>query len=289
MQYLHYTLICTWKRPHLYNHFCTFFVAFLRYLNMMGVLDFYPNQFTFCTLQITLNLTSNLCSTLFILNMTFDRFYGIIMPHKAASFNTVKRAKIIIICSIIFSIAYNTPHLFISSEQGGQCVPYGKAMKAVAGEVYYWLSYVTNFVLPFILLLIMNSFIIHTIRNRTKLNKSRSNNQGQGHDKQVFAILLLVTFGFLILTTPAYLFFIFNMFIDFTVSPKVFAAYHLFSNIAQKLHFTNHGINFFFYVISGQKFRTDLIKLFKREDASSYQTGTLFSISNDTESRQVTN
>ena len=26
---------------------------------------------------------------------------------------------------------------------------------------------------------------------------------------------------------------------------------------------TNHGINFFFYVISGQKFRMDLVKLFK--------------------------
>ena len=198
-----------------------FFVAFLRYLNMMGVLDFYPNQFTFCTLQITLNLTSNMCSTLFILNMTFDRFYGIIRPHKAASFNTLRKAKIIIICSIIFSIAYNTPHIFISSEQGGQCVPYGKAMNAMAGRVYYWLSYVTNFVLPFILLLIMNSFIIHTIRNRTKLNLSRSNNQGQGNDKQIFAILLLVTFGFLILVTPVYIFFLYTHLVDYEENSQI--------------------------------------------------------------------
>ena len=73
------------------------------------------------------------------------------------------------------------------------------------------------------------------------------------------------------------------MFIDFTVSPKVFAAYHLFSNIAQKLHFTNHGINFFFYVISGQKFRTDLAKLFKIKAGN--LTSNLLPSSTDTDSR----
>ena len=243
----------------------------------MEVLDFYPNQFTFCTLQITLNLTSNLCSTLFILNMTFDRFYGIIMPHKAASFNTIKRAKIIIICSIIFSIAYNTPHLFISSEQGGQCVPYGKAMTALAGRIYYWLSYCTNFVLPFILLLIMNSFIIHTIRNRTKRNMS--NNQNPSHDKQVFAILLLVTFGFLILVTPVYLFFLYTHLVDYERTAQSYAEFQLFYSVSQKMYYTNYGINFYLYVISGQKFRTDLINLFRRNVKNSNE-GSTNSLSN---------
>ena len=86
----------------------------------------------------------------------------------------------------------------------------------------------------------------------------------------------------LILTTPGYLFFILNLFVNFMVSPKVFAAYHLFSNVAQKLHYTNHGINFFFYVISGQKFRTDLQHLFRR---SQTKANVMFMSDN---SRQVT-
>ena len=91
-------------------------------------------------------------------------------------------------------------------------------------------------------------------------------------EKQVFAILLLVTFGFLVLSTPMYVYFTLNLFINFTASPKIFAINHLITNIGQKLHYTNHGINFFFYVISGQKFRTDLIKLFKGEGAKSNLT-----------------
>ena len=39
--------------------------------------------------------------------------------------------------------------------------------------------------------------------------------------------------------------------------------YHLVFHISQKSYFTNYGINFFLYVISGQKFRSDLVSLFK--------------------------
>ena len=41
-------------------------------------------------------------------------------------------------------------------------------------------------------------------------------------------------------------------------TPYYHAGFHLFYQIGD----TNHGINFFLYVISGQKFRSDLINLF---------------------------
>ena len=78
--------------------------------------------------------------------MTFERFYSIIKPHKAAAFNTVKRAKLTILSCIILSVIYNSPHAFITSDESGQCVPYGKAMNLLIGQIYNWLSYVTNFV-----------------------------------------------------------------------------------------------------------------------------------------------
>ena len=235
-----------------------------------------PNQYWFCTLNNTIVFASTLCSTLFIVSMTFDRFYSIIKPHKAASFNTVKRAEITIICIITFSILYNVPHLFISTNEGLQCVPYGKSMQYVQGQFYYWLSFAINFALPFVLLLIMNCFIIHTIRNRAKLKgkqplkEEKGEGQDQGHkvkssETQVYVILLLVTFAFLILTTPAYVFFLYVMVVDYGKTPESFAGFYLFYNVGQKTYYTNYGINFFLYVISGGKFRADLIKLFRRK------------------------
>ena len=203
--------------------------------------------------------------------MTFERFYSIIRPHKAASFNTVKRAKIYIICIVIFSVLYNIPHLFISDHENWVCLPYGREMGKFNGMVYYCLSFLVNYAVPFILLLIMNTVIIHKIRKRNKgdIGESQGHFKGKGQssksrnsESHVFFILLLVSFGFLLLTTPGYLMFIYIMFVDFTSSPKAFARYYLFYHIAHKLHITNHGINFFLYVISGQKFRSDLVKLF---------------------------
>ena len=244
------------------------------YLTLAMDIELPMTPLTFCKVTITDFFMANLASTLFIMSMTFDRFYSIIQPHKAALFNTVKRAKRNIVLIILFSIAFNIPHIFTTFHIGWLCLPFGDVavMAMPVAEFYYWLSFTTLFVIPFCSLLTMNSFIIHTLRTRVSLQEKQvSNNPGQNSgqppkgktsDKQVFAILLLVTFAFMILTTPGYLFFLVNLLVDFTTSPRLIAGYHLFTNAVQKLHYTNHGINFFLYVISGQKFRNDLKRLF---------------------------
>ena len=72
-----------------------------------------------------------------------------------------------------------------------------------------------------------------------------------------------MTFGFLILTSPAYIFFFYQTFYDYEQFPYSFAGFYLYNSVAQKAIYTNSGINFFLYVMSGHKFRTDLVKLFK--------------------------
>ena len=196
------------------------------------------------------------------------------MPLQAASFNTVKRAKITILCIYLFSLAYNIPQAFLVDGETYQCVPYGKVDQIPYSMVYYWFSFVINYTLPFIILLSMNSVIIHKIRQRKFGNNPDDGDpvQGQGQCQprtnsggQTFAILLLVTFALLILTTPAYMFFIYIQVVDFTASPESFASYFLFYHSSFALQVTNYGINFFLYVISGKKFRTDLMKLFHRK------------------------
>ena len=159
-------------------------------------MEFPPSQYWTCALSMTVLFIAILCSTLLILSMTFDRFYSIIRPHKAASFNTVKRAKITIVSIVTFSMFYNIPHLFVSDSENRQCLPYGKAMEKSYGQIYYWLSFAVNFALPFVLLLFMNTVIIHKIRKRT--TSTLQGSTGTKKERQVFLILLLVTFGFLI-------------------------------------------------------------------------------------------
>ena len=228
-----------------------------------------------------------MCNTLLVVSMTFERFYSIIRPHKAASFNTVKRARRIIISIVLFSIIYNIPHLFVSVDRGRACIPYGKGMNVIHAQFYYWLSFLINFVLPFILLLVMNSVIINTLRERAKSYLTEQQGQGQGQseghtskikntEKQIFVTLLLVTFGFLILSTPSYIFYLYQMFYDYDQSGYSYAGFYLYFNIAGKMHYSNSGVNFFLYVISGHKFRNDLKSLFsftrEKEKLSGYDS-----------------
>ena len=219
--------------------------------------------------------TPTMCSTLFILNMTFERFYSIIRPHKAASFNTVKRAKISIIIIIVMSTLYNIPQLFMTVDSVRNCLPWAKG-GSYFGEIYYWSYNIINFILSFLLLLIMNSVIIYTLLTRAVPNvggsevqgQSRGRNEGQtskvkNAENQIVIMLLLVTFGFLILCTLSYTMLVVSRYVNIEQSPEFFAGYYLFFSIGQKTYYTNFGINFYLHVISGQKFRSDLIRLLK--------------------------
>ena len=171
-------------------------------------------------------------------------------------------------CLSCFS--YSLPFLFIGSHDGRFCIPNRFTSNNVLGEFYYWLTEIITFIFPFISLLIMNSVITHTLRKRLNQNILGSavhdENEGQHlksrhPEKQIFTILLLVTFVFLALNTPTHRLVFYLHFYSGT-TPYYYAGLHLFYQIGDKTYYTNHGVNFFLYVMSGKKFRTDLKGLF---------------------------
>ena len=142
--------------------------AFIRYLNHVHEVDMLPNQRWHCSIHMTFVPSGAFCSTYFIIFMTFERFYSIIQPHKAASFNTVKKARIIIICVVVISFSYYTPFWFVSDNVGRYCIYNKNFVHSIYGSVYYWLTISIRFVLPFVSLMGMNTVIIHTLRKRSQ-------------------------------------------------------------------------------------------------------------------------
>ena len=246
------------------------FSAAVSYMEQVLGVEMPPNQLWYCRLFHLALFFSSMCSCYLLITMTFERFYSIIRPHKAASFNTVKRARIVIVCVFLFSLFYSIPYLFIAGNSGKLCIPNAMASKNVFGELYYWLSQILLFAFPCLSLLTMNSVIIHTLRKRSNQKVLELEDQGQTEGqtvktklpkKQIFTILLVITFVFVALNiiTRTLVFYL-NFYIGNT--PHYYAGLHLFYQIGEKAFYTNHGINFFLYVMSGQKFRTDLKGLF---------------------------
>ena len=161
---------------------------------------------------------------------------------------------------------------------GKDCIPLGRGFSTLPFKFYSWMSISLNFCSPFILLLIMNCVIIHTLCTRlifrvTKDSQGQGQGQGQGqsqgqsnksNEKQIYVTLLLVMFVFLGLSTPMYALFFYN-----ALAPnqqhmsESFAWFYLLTYVACQAYFTNYGINILLYVIYGRKFRSDLINLLK--------------------------
>ena len=226
-------------------------------------------------------LTSIMCSNLLIVSMTFQRFYGIIQPHKAVSFNTVKRAKIIIACIVTFSFIYRFPNLFTTKIHGRHCIIYGKILGEAYGQFYYWLTFVLNFMIPFVSLFVMNIVIINILHKRSQSSLMKSirsqgqgHTQGQGHnenscqgqvkntDQQIYTMLLLVTFSYLVLNTPAYIMLLYINLVNPLQSPYFYAAYILFVQVGEKAQTTIlELISFFMFYLVKNSEKTSLSNL----------------------------
>ncbi len=220
-------------------------------------------------------------STFLVVAMTVDKYVAIKWPHRAATYSTPRRAKMVVLGVFAVTFIYNIPHLFASDLEGSQCL--GFARGGDITKVYSWFSFVLNALVPLTMLVHMNYVIIQKVKkSHTKFSMERgkstpdnrkaneglgSENVGQkGHSKeerrrsvenQLTTMLLLVTTLFVVLMLPTYARFITFAFVP-RGTPRRFAALQLFYHISHKLYHTNNAINFFLYCISGSRFRRDV-------------------------------
>ena len=90
----------------------------------------------------------------------------------------------------------------------------------------------------------------------------RQNQQLSSKDRNVIAMLLLVSFMFLLLNAPRFMRFIIFATVQFEPTPERIALNTLAWHITNKLYFSNNACNFFLYCVSGSKFRRDFKALF---------------------------
>ena len=222
-----------------------------------------------CKVVVFFGLIALQNSTFQVLAMTIDKYIAIKWPHKAATYSTPSRAKMIAVGLFIWTLIYNSPHLFLSNVFGLQCFAYD--INSLITRVYSWFSFVLNAVIPFTLLIYMNCIIVKTVQQSCKMFRNNDNttstagNKGietrqktlKSAENQLTTMLLLVTTLFLILLCPTYIRFIYLAFVQMD-TPLKYANSMFFYQISFKLYTTNSGIIFLLYCISRQKFRNDL-------------------------------
>ena len=195
-------------------------------------------------------------STFQIVAMTVDKYIAIKWPHRAATYSTSRRAKMITVGLSLCALCYNCPHLFLSRVIGGQCIAY--SVDKLITLVYSWFSFVLNALIPFTLLINMNYVIVKTVRKSRKMftendtTTGAAKNQGmegrqramKNAEKQLTIMLLLVTTLILILFCPTYIRFIYLSFVKMD-TPLKYANSMFFFQISFKLYATNSANKLF--------------------------------------------
>ena len=195
--------------------------------------------------------------------MTVDKSIAVKWPHKAATYSTPKRAKRTIIILYVCVISYNLPDIFLTKMIGTVCVSY--AVGGVFAQIYSWLTLILNGIFPLTSLIVMNASIVHEVRKSHKRFKNcksiRKLENEHSIQNQLTIMLLSVTTLFLVLLIPTYVRFLYFTSVK-RDTPQKYASGMLLYYLTTRLYFTNSGINFFLYCISGRKFRDDLKELF---------------------------
>ena len=136
--------------------------------------------------------------------------------------------------------------MFITSNSGRNRLVYAYAMGSVLGKVYFWGSYVISFALPFVLLLAMNTAIIHTLRKRSaspKIQRTGCKVIGEGQGQTQKAKFRIPDFcDFTSGNICIFNFYNTNLCdvsvhssVDYKKQPYTLAAFHLFFSVGQKL------------------------------------------------------
>ena len=267
--------------------------------NIFKGYDIRETSIVVCRLHMFFTYYSLELSSCILCLLSIDRFFGIVLALKAFRFNRSSIAHKVI-CITVFLLAFINLHFLIgmgyhhpanSSELDNKTSLFNSTIiqrvKCEANpnnayyfgvwRVYFFFDSIVYSIIPFLIMITCNVFIIakivksrvrskQVIRAKTKILTSshstsqivKNTNSMLATEKRISIILVGISFSFLILTTPVFIIEQLNDLYPHDYNWDIILA------CSYMLMYLNHVINFFFYCLTGPKFRNEVKKLFPR-------------------------
>ena len=195
---------------------------------------------------------------------TFDRFIAVCFPFKKQHICVPKYAKVTALMITLVSAGKNM-HVFwtrgpeyVSDELQTNC---GRPEPFTNFERYVrpWLAFALVNLIPFVIVITCNIFIIRTLIRAHRRMATVST--ADSSLMQTIFMCLSASLAFLVCITPSIIIYIGKPYWTKADDPNY--AYNVAKAIANQLAYVNHSINFFLYCLSGRRFREQFVALFK--------------------------
>lgn len=215
---------------------------------------------------ITIGYYSNVnISTWILICITVERLTSISMPYRYRTMCTKVRACVIILMVCVSIISLNIIYftLLVSVEYDTKFLTFKTMDRTKNGEkILIVMDSITSFFLPVVIIILSSVYITIKLRRNSKKISNMNNNRSMS----VTMTLLAANIVFVLTTSP----FVFLHLINFGVSmsPYLFLTMRdVFVFLAEM----NSTLNFYVYVLSGSKFRSDVKEILgiqKRQSSS---------------------
>ncbi|XP_064646812.1 FMRFamide peptide receptor frpr-18-like [Lineus longissimus] len=224
-----------------------------------------------CRVQFVVIPITTDTSCWILVAVTAERFIAVWKPLHARQICTVKKARAVVAGIVMVLLAINLPMVFfLHLDSNGMCRPYDKH-SYFAEEVFPWVDLTIFSFAPFTLISTLNIAICAMIYLRTQTSLFRHQSVSADHKNNsltkdasfssVTRMLVVVDIAFLVTTSPTVLF---NLWIPDWVSskdPSLMSLLSLGRAACNLIMFMNNMLNFYLYILTGSKFRMELIAL----------------------------
>lgn len=233
-----------------------------------------------------LSLTAHTATVYITVGFTVERFVAVCFPLKAAQWCSRQKARRVVAVIVIYSFFYNIPRFFESlktkscpsdtarsngsaGENGSSqlstpsCEPMFFRNHPLYRSIYLNFLYVSfMFLFPFVLLIVMNAFLIRAVRKseRSTAEESRCFRKSRRRDTNLTMMLISVVVVFLVCQAFALVDNV--LIVIWSVEITGSDGYMIFYTISQVLVVFNSAINFILYCCFGRKFRRAFIFMF---------------------------
>ena len=224
--------------------------------------------------------TVSVYSVWLLIAVTVERYIVTVHSLRASTMCTQGRAVKTIVCILILLLSINLHFLWTTQIQtttrNGEIIQRcngASGYEHLIKQVWPWVDACLYCILPFIIICILNCLIVQKViisrKSRhllagSRLSSSSSNSPRSSNESsaRVTIMLLTISFTFLICTLPMNVTMIHQAYRGFNaLSLQEEASYRLARTISELLMYTNHSINFYLYLLTGNKFRQQLLTM----------------------------
>lgn len=215
-----------------------------------------------CKLSLFIIYWSMQCCSWILVCVVFERFLKIKFPLKYMRLVTIPRCIRIIIIVIVL-LALIDMHLFFTNgitnhDNETECTSLNAQYLQFDEYVFIWIDMVFISILPFILMITMNAFIIHALREYRRWRDGSVPNPMTADrmnrvDTELTTMLLFTSFYFLLTTAPISIYYAVDSYKK-TRSDYDESAKEISRTVLYLFQFTNYAMNYIVYNLSNKRF-----------------------------------